>query len=126
MAPWAVEIVLVASEPEWAHRARLSPCLAARARKRSGWPLRAGDARLGVELPHFLGQHPERPIEAHATVDAAHLACTNTTTLHTATRLATAQAIFLKLCLAGRYVRAIRVAGDKGSAASTDCQSRSP
>lgn len=41
----------------------------------------------GLELAHLLGQHPQRPVEAHPAVDAAHRARVQAAALRAATRL---------------------------------------
>lgn len=53
---------------------------------------------LVLELLHLLGQHPQRPIQAHAPVDAAHLTRADATTLNAAARQSTHEGVFLRLC----------------------------
>ncbi len=54
-----------------------------------------GAAGSGLQLAHLLGQHPQRPVQAHAAVDAADGAGVDAPALHAAARLATAQRVLL-------------------------------
>ena len=57
---------------------------------------KAGPSFLSLELLHLLGEHPERPVQAHAPVDAADLASADAPPLSTAAGQTTLQAVLLR------------------------------
>jgi hypothetical protein len=76
----------------------------ARQETRDEFRLKFIDDKSGPELAHLLGEDPERPVQAHAAIDAADLARADAAPLRAAAGLAATHGVLLHLCAGHAYV----------------------